>query len=202
MARKTFISYKYSEAQDLRDEIIEKLGKDSQYYNGETSDSPDLTDRKTETIKTYLKDMIHGTSVLIVVISPNMKESNWIDWEISYALKEIKREDKTSRINGVVGVVQKVNGSYDWIMNSGIKPDGCNYVTYESSKLYSIINQNMHNSNPPIYHCDSCEIWCGDKGSYISLVTEDEFLRVPNTYIERAYEKIDEKDNYEIVKEL
>lgn len=32
MARKTFISYKYSEAQDLRDEILESLGDDATYY--------------------------------------------------------------------------------------------------------------------------------------------------------------------------
>ena len=44
MARETFIAYKYSEAQDLRDEIIRQLGDDASYYQGETADSPDLTD--------------------------------------------------------------------------------------------------------------------------------------------------------------
>ena len=44
MAHKTFISYKYSEAQNLRDRIIKALGDDASYYKGETSDSPDLTD--------------------------------------------------------------------------------------------------------------------------------------------------------------
>lgn len=43
MARKTFISYKYSEATDLRDKIVEALGDDSKYYQGETSESPDLS---------------------------------------------------------------------------------------------------------------------------------------------------------------
>ena len=51
MAHKTFISYKWSEAQDLRDDIIEALGDDATYYKGETSDSPDLTDTSTENIK-------------------------------------------------------------------------------------------------------------------------------------------------------
>ena len=31
MAHRTFISYKYSEAQDLRDRIIKALGKDADY---------------------------------------------------------------------------------------------------------------------------------------------------------------------------
>lgn len=51
MARKTFISYKYDEAQKLRDAIINKLGDDIKYYKGETAESPDLTDTSTENIK-------------------------------------------------------------------------------------------------------------------------------------------------------
>lgn len=38
MAHKTFISYKYSELQNLRDKIIEALGDDATYYKGETSE--------------------------------------------------------------------------------------------------------------------------------------------------------------------
>ena len=96
MAHKTFISYKYSEAQQLRDDILSALGDDAQYYQGETSDSPDLTDTTTENIRKNLKDMIYGTSVTIVIISPNLKKSKWIDWEIEYSLKEIKRSDNGS----------------------------------------------------------------------------------------------------------
>lgn len=79
MAHKTFISYKYSESQELRDKIVKSLGEDTKYYKGETSDSPDLTDIKTETIKNHLKDMLFDTTVTIVIISPNMKKSKWID---------------------------------------------------------------------------------------------------------------------------
>ena len=74
MARKTFISYKYSEATDLRDAIIKALGTDATFYQGETSDSPDMTDLQTSTIKKNLTDMMFNTSVLIVIISPNMKQ--------------------------------------------------------------------------------------------------------------------------------
>lgn len=88
MARETFIAYKYSEAQDLRDEIIRQLGDDASYYQGETADSPDLTDTSVENIKENLKDMIFGTSVTIVIVSPNLKSSKWVDWEIEYSLKE------------------------------------------------------------------------------------------------------------------
>lgn len=74
MAHKTFISYKYSEAKDLRDRIIDALGDDATYYQGETSDSPNMSDLTTRTIKQKLSDMLYDTSVTIVVISPHMKK--------------------------------------------------------------------------------------------------------------------------------
>jgi hypothetical protein len=86
---------------------------DATFYQGETSDTPNLTDTSTENIKENLKDIMYSTSVTIVIISPNLINSNWIDWEISYTLKEMKRGDKTSRSNGLVGVLKKINGNYD-----------------------------------------------------------------------------------------
>lgn len=114
MAHKTFISYKYSEARDLRDAIIDSLGDDATYYKGETSDSPDLTDTTTENIKKVLRDKMYDTSVTIVIISPNMKKSKWIDWEIEYSLKSTTRKGRKSHTNGVVGVIMKYDGGYDW----------------------------------------------------------------------------------------
>ena len=74
MAHKTFISYKYSEAQGLRDRIIEALGDDATFYQGETADSPDLTDTSTENIMRLLRDMMYDTSVTIVIISPHTEQ--------------------------------------------------------------------------------------------------------------------------------
>ena len=91
--RKTFVCYKYTEARGLRDSILDALGDDAIYYQGETSDSPDLTDTTTDNIKRNLRDMLYDTSVTIVVISPRIKESKWIDWEIEYSLKEVTRKD-------------------------------------------------------------------------------------------------------------
>lgn len=102
MSHKTFISYKYSEAQRLRDDIIKALGDDAKFYQGERSDSPDLTDTSTENIKKNLSDMMYDTSVTIVIISPHMKESKWIDWEIEYCLKKIERKGRTSHTMGLL----------------------------------------------------------------------------------------------------
>lgn len=189
MAHKTFISYKYSEATDLRDGIIEALGEDAQYYKGETSDSPDLTDTSTENIKKNLKDMMHQTSVTIVIISPNMKQSKWIDWEIEYCLKKISRSDRVSQRNGIVGVIMKVNGNYDWFMYSNYMNDGCSVNGYHFEKVYDIINNNRFNQNPIIYACDICKSVNKLTGSYIAYVTEEDFLNNPSKYIDNAYDK-------------
>lgn len=200
MAHKTFISYKYSEAQELRDAIIEALGENASYYQGETSDSPDLTDYTTETIREHLKDMIFGTTVTIVIISPHMTESEWIDWEIEYSLREYSRNGKKSKSNGIVGVVMKVNGSYDWLCSTITHEDGHTATNNDSRKMYKIVNDNRFNENPKVYSCDKCKTVDRLSGSYISLIPEDEFLENPDYFIENAYQKCQNVDKYLISK--
>lgn len=201
MARKTFISYKYSEAQDLRDAIITKLGKDADYYKGETSDSPDMTDLKTGTIKKNLTDMMYHTSVTIVIISPNIKQSKWIDWEIEYCLKEISREGRTSKTNGIVCVIQKLNGGYNWFKSNGTNSDGCSSSSYIEAMVYDIISKNRYNQNPKQYTCDKCKTVNALSGSYISYVEQDTFLSDPQKYIENAFEKSENVSGYDLTKQ-
>lgn len=201
MAHKTFISYKYSEAQRLRDDIIKALGADATYYKGETSDSPDLTDTSTQNIKNHLTDMMYDTSVTIVIISPTMKESKWIDWEIEYCLKSISRKGRTSHTNGIVGVIMKHEGGYDWFKKKQTNIDGCSSCTYEETKVYEIINKNRFNQDPKVYSCPICKTVNALSGSYIAYVEEDDFLRNPTKYIDNAYEKSEnDASGYNIVK--
>jgi len=201
MARKTFISYKYSEAADLRDEIIRKLGDDATYYQGERADSPDMSDDSVEQIKSSLKDMMFDTSVMIVVISPNLFQSNWVDWEIEYSLKEITREERTSHNNGIVGVIMKMDGNYDWLVSHAKAGDGCTYRMIDDTILYPIINNNRFNLNTENkYTCPTCKTMNSLNGSYISLITEDKFLGNPDKYIENAYDKSKSIDEYDISK--
>lgn len=202
MAHKTFISYKYSEARNLRDDIIDALGDDATYYKGETSDSPDLTDTSTENIKKNLKDMMYDTSVTIVILSPNMTESNWIDWEIEYCLKDIKRKDRTSHTNGIVGVVMKVDGSYSWFKKEGTNCHGSPTVSYEMDKVFDIIFENHFNSNPKQWHCDKCKTYDWLNGSYIAFIEEEDFLADPQRFIDNAYDKSEnDASGYDLVKQ-
>lgn len=201
MARETFIAYKYSESQDLRDEIIKKLGEDARYYQGETAESPDMSGETVDRIKNNLKDMIFGTSVTIVIISPNLKKSKWVDWEIEYSLKEYKRQSTTSRTNGIVGVIMKYNGSYDWLVSRRQNADGCTTRYIDDSKLYDIIKGNRYNLNTDDkYSCPNCQSFDLLNGSYIALVEEETFLSNPTDYIENAYDKSKVTGNYNLIK--
>lgn len=161
MARKTFISYKYSESQNLRDRIIKALGEDASYYKGETSDSPDLTDNKTSTIKKKLSDMLFDTSITIVILSPNMKESKWIDWEVKYSIRKETRNNRQSQPNGIVLVKKSINGNCGWLDTNTL---------IGSIKYNEIIN------------------YLGVDKSKVILINETSFLADPNYYIEKAYE--------------
>ncbi|MFM2642204.1 TIR domain-containing protein [Vibrio chagasii] len=201
MARKTFISYKYSESIDLRNKIIESLDEDAKYYTGETSDSPYLGDLQTDTIKERLKSMIYNTSVVIVILSPSMAKSSWISWELKYALKSIKRGDRNSRPNGIVAVAQKVNGTYDWLITNKPDSNGCSYRTVSKTPLPEVINLNRYNRKETLYHCDNCKKYNPMLDSYVSVITEDSFLNNPTYYIENAYDKSVVIDEFDIKKQ-
>lgn len=126
MAKKTFISYKYSDAKEKRDQIVEAFGVDATYYRGETSDSPYIGDLKTDTIKRKLADMIYDTSVMIVIISANVDESEWIEWEVDYATSTQTRRGRKSHPNGIVLAVS------DELLNSNNR-----YTTTNIDKLLS-----------------------------------------------------------------
>lgn len=106
MARKTFISYKYSDGTSTRDRLIQAMGTDATYYTGERSDSEDMSGLAAKTIQGHLADMIYPTSVMIVVISRNVGQSAWVKWEIEYATKRVPRDGRQSQPNGIVMAIE------------------------------------------------------------------------------------------------
>lgn len=195
MARKTFISYKYSDVvegknNNLRDRIISKLGEDSKFYRGEDGYSKDLSSYSAYYIKETLKNMIRDTSVTIVILSPNMKLSQWMNWELSYSLSEITRGGRTSHANGVIAVVQKqetygLGNGYAWFKNWN--------GDWNLNLTFELIRKNMYNRK-------SFAPWILSS-NYIDIVTEDTFLRDPNKYINDAYEKSQNIVYYDVRKQ-
>lgn len=228
MGHKIFVSYKYkdddvynlsyfenSTVRDYVDKFEEKLNYTNHIYKGEESDE-DLSNLSDDTIWEKLKDRIYDSTLTIVFISPNMKETNkrdrnqWIPWEISYSLKETSRktesgEAKTSKTNAMIAVVlPDSNNSYEYYLEDrNCCASYC--VTHHTDKLFKILRENKFNlNNATKRDCNNGsneKVWIGDC-SYIKAVKWNDFINNIDFYIDEAYDRLDNIENYNISKEV
>jgi hypothetical protein len=226
MGRKIFVSYKYADdsvanledaqnstVRDYVTEFEELIEETDHIFKGE-SDGEDLSQLDEETIWEKLRDRIYDSSITVVFISPNMKETGkserdqWIPWEISYSLKETSRRDKngkpvSSKTNAMLGVVlPDINGSYSYFLEP---KDCCNpgCVAYHTGKLFEIHRRNMFNmKNPNKRECDAGELVYSGEPSYIEAVKWSDFITDYESHFDAAYARRDNVDDYEIVKTL
>lgn len=223
MGRKIFVTYKYNDedvhpinggttARAYVEELID-LFKDEEIYKGEGSE--DLSRFKDETIKTHLKQDIYDSSITIILISPAMKEKikseadQWIPWEVSYSLKEVTRNDRTSHANALLAIVlpdQKC--SYEYFLSHRNCPV-CNkrIQTLKTSSLFKILRENMFNIKRPEWSdCNTHNnvdktIYTG-YSSYIYSIRWDQFNNAREDYL-KIVEKIRENiDDYALIKEV
>ena len=217
MARKIFVSYKHSDdsvenlngettARAYVDELIE-LFEDDEIYKGEGDE--DLSEFKDETIETHLKDKIYDSSITLVLISPNMKDESenesdqWIPWEVSYSLKEITRNDRTSHTNGMLAVVlPDEDSSYSYFLEDDTC-SVCHCRILHRNTLFQILRDNMFNIKEPTYSdCPKHLPQTVYKGhsSYIYSVKWCDFIGDTDKYLDTAEEIRDNKDDYDITK--
>lgn len=206
MGRKIFVSYKYADdnvkqldynydyilpmkttARRYVDKLEEKIGIDN-IYKGE-NDGEDLSSLSDDSIWNSLKEKIFDSSVTIVLISPNMKEhiksqsSQWIPQEISYSLKNITHNGRTSGTNGIVCVVLPDRfGSYNYYIN-----DTYFGTTYNDNVTFDIIKNNRNNKKYGY-------------GSYVITAKWDDFINNFNKYIDEAVDHKENIDDYNITK--
>lgn len=226
MGRKIFVSYKFADSSvqnlksdensTVRDYVTEfenVLESSDHIYKGE-SDDTDLSELEDDTIWEKLKDRIYDSSITVIFISPNMKETSvldrdqWIPWEVSYSLKETSRKNKngdsvTSKTNAMVAVVlPDQNGSYSYYLEKkNCCSSGC--TKHHTNKLFEIIEKNKFNyKNGNKRSCDVGDtIWSGEC-SYIKAVKWCDFIKDYDSHLDSAYERQDDLDSYEIRKEV
>ena len=204
MGNKIFISYKYSDdsvqqlglhkfsfdttARDYVDIIQEKFERDRIHINKGEKDNESLAEFKDETIRSRLADKIFDSSVTIVLLSPNMKDSwksekdQWIPWEIAYSLRSKRRSDNRSKRNAILLVVlPDVYGEYDYVDSSGF--------------YFDIIQKNLNNLHTAY---TAYKIRNGCSCSYMLRCNWDQFISSPYVWVEAAIEIRDKGDKYHI----
>lgn len=223
MGNKIFISYKYKDSdvyslksqyaeifeptivRDYVDVLQKKLERENHINKGE-KDGEDLSAFKDETIESHLRDKIYDSSVTIVMISPNMRESGneddqWIPWEISYSLKEINRNNRRKTPNALIAVVlPDRNNSYSYFIEENHCHSNCYCRSLYIDRLFTILKKNMFNVKEPVYKdCPSRTVYIGDE-SYIQSVKWKDFINDPNLYIEKSLYIKNNCNKYEIIK--
>ncbi len=218
MGKKIFVSYKYADSQvrhppgitntTVRDyvDVFQDSIDESDHINKGEKDGEDLSSLADSTIASKLGDKIYDSTVTVVLISKGMMEwgvpekEQWIPWEISYSLREQKRQNGRSKTNAMLGVVlPDISGSYEWLLSHNTQ---CNSTTIDTDKLFKIIKANLFNKKEPTTHeCNGRTIYTGEH-SYIRLVKWDRFIRDIDGYIEVALNIWRNRDGYDIKKRL
>lgn len=228
MGHKIFVSYKYADS-DVKqltnhwyhdtvrtyvDKLEEYISEVSEHiYKGET-DGEDLSNLSDDTIWKKLKDRIYDSTLTIVMISKGMRQTSlpdreqWIPWEISYSLKEVSRKNisgkaVTSSSNALLAIIlPDTSGSYEYFTYmKRCCTDPCRY--FKTSFLFYIMQKNMFNvkSADKKYCDDGSTVYYGDS-SYMITVKWEDFIKDPESYINKAYDLQSQIEKYEVYKEI
>ena len=225
MARKVFVSYKYGDtcvkplndnffistkARDYVTELQKLLGDNNEIYKGE-NDNEDLSEFKDSTIESRLRNKIFDSSITIVIVSKGMKswfydeKDQWIPWEISYSLRELSKNGRRSRPNGLLMLVlPDENGDYDYYMRENTCPH-YNCITLNTDFLFGILRRNVFNSkNIEESDCNNHSynpVYIGDH-SYITSVKWEDFISTPTYYLDRCAELREKIEHFNISKSI
>lgn len=220
MSHKIFVSYKYADtlvrplsrpndysqttARHYVDDLSLRLDVNDHIYKGE-DDGEDMSQFKDETIESKLRGKIFDSSVTVVLISKGMRDiwksenDQWIPWEISYSLKEMRNNDRTSGTNAVIAVaLPDEGGSYSYVVTEH------NCVTsWNTGNMFKIIADNMFNrAEKNLIICDSCRNHhhTGKDHSYVYPVKWDNFITDINGHISHAKDLQVRLDEFELTK--
>ena len=228
MGHKIFVSYKYADS-DVKqltnswyhdtvrtyvDKLEEYISEVSEHiYKGET-DGEDLSGLSDDTIWEKLKDRIYDSTLTIVMISKGMRQTylsdreQWIPWEISYSLKEVSRKNisgnmVTSSSNALLAIIlPDTYGSYEYFtFRKTCCSNPCR--SYKTNFLFEIMRKNMFNiKHPNKKDCDDgSTVYYGDS-SYMTTVKWEDFIKDPETYIDKAYDIQSKIERYDVYKEI
>lgn len=206
MATKVFISFRFSDGKDLKDELVELFDSSTGVIN--RSEDEDRRNMTEETIQKYLYDKLKNTSVTIVLLTPeavNYKQNDWNeydDWlydELRYSL-----EDRDSnRTNGVIALYTD-DSKKKLVSDSTHTCSKCNSTSNCSTLLDfdNLVRKNLVNIKDK-YKSNKCDnLFDSEKDSYVTLMHFDDFKKNFSNHIENAKQKRDRKEEFNLVKRM
>ena len=206
MATKVFISFRFSDGKEIKDELVDLFDESTEVIN--RSEDADRSQMSEDTIQEYLYEKLKDTSVTIVLLTPEAVSyrKNWIgnydDWlydELRYSLED----RKNNRTNGVVAVY--TDDAKDMILESG--SHYCAHCQETKScrtlKFFdNLARKNMLNIKQS-YKKNPCnDLYDDSHDSYISLVSLEEFKQDYTKYIDNAKDKRDRLHEFNIYKRM
>ena len=197
MANKVFISFRFSDGNEIKEALVTKF--EELDYTINKSENENRSGMSDETIQKYLYEKLKDTSITVVLITPQAVnhthnyEGTLDDWmydEIRYSL-----EDRTGNRTNVLIIVYTKDAK-SLVIDS--ETDDLIVV----SDFDNLVRKNMMNVK-------SDKKVCPDEGrydllldSYASLISYDLFLSNPQKHIDNAIEKRNRKDDFNLVKRM
>ncbi len=197
MPHNCFISFK-KEDEDYKREILKKLGEEQIRGKAldEWIDSDDIDYVMQEIRKKYLSN----TSVTLYLIGTHSSENEGLDFQgrnkQNFVIRELKAtlyDQVESRRSGLLGIV---------LPSMETKVFGENYFCPQCGMNHSIVRINDDTTIREFsqnYYLVPTEQGCKnafyDDGMFCVLVRYSEFMNDPNKFIERAFDKTQQKIN-------
>lgn len=205
MAYNVFISYRYEDGNDYKNELSKILDRSSISYD--VSEDEDRSKMSEDTIKQYLYKKLRRSSVIIVLLTPkaityrenNGKYDDWLYDELRYSLED--RED--NRIKGVIAVY--TDSAFPYIID---KTQHYCEVCKKTSEVNNIkdfknlVRKNIMNVKKE-YKKNQCDgIFDSNYDSYASLVHYSDFIQNVDFYIKLTIDKKEHNFKYDIYKTM
>lgn len=206
MTRRVFISFRFSDGIQYKRALDDLFDSSVEVIN--CSEDVDRSNMSEATIRSHLYKKLSDTSVTIILLTPNAlnyeKDISGIidDWtydEVRYSL-----EDRTNnRTNGLVAVY--VPEIQDTLLSKHICSKcskGCTISSIPDRE--HLFRKNMMNIKGAYasHVCNEKGIFDFDKDSYCSLISWNDFVGNYGSYIDKAADKRDRRNEFDIVKRL
>lgn len=206
MARRVFVSFRFSDGVLYKKKLDELFGSSVEVIN--RSEDTDRSNMSEDTIRNYLYEKLSDTSITIILLTPNALDyerdiygriDDWTYDEVRYSL-----EDRSSnRTNGLVAVY--VPEAEDLLLSRhGCTKCGKGCEITGIPDREHLFRKNMMNVKRAYasHACYEKGIFDSDKDSYCSLVSWSDFAGDYCGYIDKAADKRDRRDEFNIIKRL